>query len=104
MPPHFRINVQPRASNDIDEICSFIEQTSPQNAVLVARRIRDVVDSLQHLPHRCKVYRSSRNANLTVRATSAWPFIIYYRVSDSRRTVDVVAVIHGARIQPKRFT
>jgi plasmid stabilization system protein ParE len=104
MLPHYRINIQPRALNEINSICSYIERSSPQNAMVVARRIRDAIDSLDIFPHRYKVYRSHRDANARIRAMSVWPFIIYYRVSDSSALVEIIAVIHGARVQPKTFS
>src|SRR5947209_6398436 len=41
VPDHFRVILQPRASNDIIDACAYIERDSPQNAASVARELLD---------------------------------------------------------------
>ena len=38
-----------------------------------------------------------------VRRMPVPPFLVYYRVNDDTKTVDIVAVRHGARRQPRTF-
>lgn len=103
MPQQYRVIIQPRASRDLAAICAYIEQTSPKNAVAMAQRLLFAIESLQHLPHRCKVYRSHRDKALIIHSMSIRPFILYYRVSDPTQLVDVIAIVHGARQQPPRL-
>jgi len=103
MPPRYRILIQPRALNDLVAICAYIQKNSPQNAATIADELLDAIDSLDFLPRRCKIHRSHRNPKLIVRSMSIRPFIIYYRVSERQKSVDIIAVIHGARIQPREF-
>jgi toxin ParE1/3/4 len=103
MPKLYRVVIQPRASNDLIDICAYIEQDSPQNAAGVARKLFEAIDSLEFMPHRYKVHCSSRDPNRVVHAMSVPPFIVYYRVVERKEAVEVIAVWHGARRQPKRF-
>jgi toxin ParE1/3/4 len=103
MTDHFRISVTRRASRDLIGIHEYINQNSPQNAVSVLERLFADIDSLEYLPHRCKVHRDDRNANRVVRSMVAPPFIIYYRILENEQIVEVLAVLHGARRQPRSF-
>jgi plasmid stabilization system protein ParE len=103
MPKSYRVVIEPRASNDLMDICAYIEQDSPQNAVGVARRLFDEIDSLEFMPNRYKVHSSSRDPSRVVHAMSVPPFIVYHRVVERKDAVEVIAVLHGARRQPKRF-
>jgi addiction module RelE/StbE family toxin len=103
MPEHYRIIITPRASTDIRSIFAYIEQDSPQNAVAIAQALLDAVDSPGLLPHRYRVHEHRTDSAKTVHAMPVPPFIVYYRVQDGRRTVEVVAVRHGKQRQPRRF-
>jgi plasmid stabilization system protein ParE len=56
MPQHYDVKITPRASDDILNICTFIEQYSPQNAALVAQYLLDAIDSLEIFPFRYKIH------------------------------------------------
>jgi toxin ParE1/3/4 len=103
MPPAYRVIIQPRASADIVGIATYIEQASPQNASSITQKLLDAIDSLNRLPHRYKVYQSHRVPGFVVRSMPVWPFIVYYQIAESRQAVVVLAVIHGARRQPRSF-
>jgi plasmid stabilization system protein ParE len=101
--PKYRVIILPRAGADIVEICSYIEAQSAQRAVGVAEMIIKAIDSLDALPHRCRIHENRRDPALTVRAMSVQPFVVYYRVDDVRGAVRILTVRHGARRQPKRW-
>jgi toxin ParE1/3/4 len=98
------IRITPRAVDDLNSICTYIEKDSPQNAAVVARRLLDAIDSLERFPTRFKVYQNRQNPARAVHAMSVHPFIVYYRVSKSRDRVDVLTILHGRRRQPRRFS
>jgi plasmid stabilization system protein ParE len=85
------------------EIYEYISRQSPQNAADVLKRIFDTIDSLDELPHRYKVHRSNKNPERVIRSVVVWPYIVYCRIDDRRKLVEIQAVIHGARRQPRRF-
>ena len=99
----FRIRVMPEASDDVTNAFTYIEADSPQNAASVLQELFDAIDSLERLPHRYKVHRSNRNPTRVVRSMPVPPFVIYYRVLEAERIVEVLIVRHGARKQSRRF-
>jgi plasmid stabilization system protein ParE len=103
MPDRYRIRTMPRASNDIVAICSYIESVSPDNARRVAQRLINAIDSLEILPHRYKVHEHRKDPAKTVHSMPVPPFIVYYRVVDRLRAVEVLTILHGHQQQPKRF-
>ena len=103
MPDRYRVQTMPRASGDIVGICSYIEKDSPQNAASVAQMLVDAIDSLEILPHRYKVHERRKDPAKTVRSMPVPPFIVYYRVVDRLRAVEILTVRHGHQRQPRRF-
>jgi plasmid stabilization system protein ParE len=103
MPARYRVHVMPEASADLRRAFEYIEQDSPQNAASVLSELFAAIDSLELLPHRYKVHRTNRNADRVVRSMPVLPCIIYYRVLESERIIEVLTVRHGARRQPRRF-
>ena len=103
MGERYRVIISPRTLSDLEGIHGYVEQDSPQNASAVIRRRMAAVDSLEQLPHRNEVYRGRRQPSEAVRRMPVPPFLIYYRVDDSERVVDVITIRHGSRRQPRRF-
>src|SRR5437868_404079 len=97
MPQRYGVRVLPRASNDIVEICTYIEQDSPRNAALVAQDLLDAIDSLEVFPNRYKVHENRKDPAKTVHAMPVPPFIVYYRVVERNEAVEVLTVRHGSR-------
>ena len=103
MPEHYRVIIQPRASQDMIGICTYIERDSPQNAAGVARELIDAIDSLELLPHRYRVRIRRRKPAGAVRCMPVSSFMIYYQVVDAERVVMILTVRHGAQRQPRRL-
>ena len=103
MPDRYGIRITPRASRDLLEICTYIEKDSPRNASAVAQKLLHAIDSLDILPRRYKVHEHRKNPELTVHSMPVPPFIVYYRVVDRIRYVEVLTVLRGSRKQPRRF-
>jgi plasmid stabilization system protein ParE len=104
MPESYRIRITSRAFGDISEICSYIERDSPQNAGLVARQILDAIDSLGLLPYRYRIYQHKTNPAKSVHAMPLRPFMVYYRVLESVKLVEIITVRHGSRDEPGNLT
>lgn len=98
-----RINITDEASIDLRQIYDYIQENSPQNAAMVAERILHAIDQLYEMPSRFKVVGKSRRTGSSVHAVVVNPFIVYYRVEESRNTVFVLTIRHGARRRPRRF-
>jgi plasmid stabilization system protein ParE len=63
----------------------------------------DGIDSLEILPSRYRIHEHRKEQAKTVHAMPVPPFIVYYRVVEARHMVEVVAVLHGSRRQPRRI-
>lgn len=103
MPPDYRVILLMEAASDLDQIASYISQTSPQNAVTVCERIISAVNNLSLMPKRFRYVGRSRKRGSPVHSLVVRPYIIYYRIEEQSRTVAVLTVRHGARIQPRTF-
>jgi plasmid stabilization system protein ParE len=103
MPEHYRVRISPRASANLEEIHRHIEADSPQNAASVIEDLLDAMESLDQLPRRYPIYQGRRRPREMVRRMPVPPFLIYYRVNESALSVDVLAVRHGSRRQPRSF-
>ncbi|HWB54924.1 MAG TPA: type II toxin-antitoxin system RelE/ParE family toxin [Tepidisphaeraceae bacterium] len=103
MPRRYHIIITSTAANELTDICTFIQKDSPQNAAAVARKFIDAINSLELLPHRFKIHEHRTDPSKTVRSMQLRPFIVYYRTDDATQTVRILAIQHGARLQPPHF-
>ena len=103
MPDRYRIRLTKRALSGIEEIHHYIAANSPQNAALVVTELLEAIDRLELFPNRYPVYQGRRQPSQSVRRMPVPPFLVYYRVNDSIKAVDIISVRHGARRQPRRF-
>ena len=103
MSERYRINITPFAAANLEDIHKYIGKDSPQNAAGMATAIIDAIDRLESLPHRYPVDKGRRQPSETVRRMVVQPFLIYYRVNNKNRKVDVVTILHGKQKQPRHF-
>jgi len=86
------------AVHDLDAAYEYIAQSSPDAALNIVERIEAAVAALTHHPRIGRAGRVSGTRELVVTGT---PFIVAYRTAASG--IDVLAVMHGARMWPDRF-
>jgi plasmid stabilization system protein ParE len=98
----YKVIITERALRDLQEIASYIRESSPQNAELVADRVVAAIDSLKTMPQRFKCVVTSRKRKLPIHAVVVAPFIIYYSIGDA--VVHVLTVVRAAKRQPRHFT
>jgi plasmid stabilization system protein ParE len=104
MPPVYHVRFTNEASSNLDDIFTFIGSQSPQNAEQVFERLLDEIFSLKSFPHRYKVHRRGKKPNGdAVRSMPVPPYVVYYRIIESRRVVRILSVLHGHRRRPRRF-
>lgn len=95
----YRIVWRPMAEDDLDNIVDYIAQDNPTRAEEFGRELRAKVLSLQQHP---KLGRSGRPGlppflrELVVHRN----YIIFYRVLDDSRTVEILRVKHTAQQVP----
>ena len=103
MVPSYRVIVLPEPAGDIDRITDRIKQESTQNALEQFERLWKSSLSLAVLPHRYEIHRSNKDPNRIVRSMAVPPFIIYYRIRESDRIIEILTIRHGRQRQPRRF-
>jgi plasmid stabilization system protein ParE len=90
-----KIVIRDSALAELECICSWIEQDSPANASLIAKRIVDAIDNtIAWFPHMGRIGRINGTREWLVRNT---PYIIIYRVDERLEVVYVEGVFHGAQ-------
>ena len=99
----YNIRITNEALTDLRQIAHHVREGSPQNAPLVAAMILDAVHSLDRMPHRFRRAGQTRKRGSAVHAMVVAPFIVYYRIDEAQKAVRILAVVHGARRQPRRF-
>ena len=104
MPRVYHVRITKEASSHLDEIFTFIASQSPQNAEQVCERLLSEIFSLKMFPHRYKVHRRGKKQNgETVRSMPVPPYVVYYKIVESRRVVRIHSVLHGHRRRPRGF-
>jgi plasmid stabilization system protein ParE len=95
----FRVEISPRAFNDLDEIAEYIRQRSSFaqsekwfNGIIAALR------SLEHSPHRCQVTEESEELGQEVRVLLYGKrnrrYKVYYSVQETAPSTGTVRVFH----------
>jgi plasmid stabilization system protein ParE len=80
---------------DLERIFDWIAEDSPANAVSVADRILDAVDSLlSNAPYIGRVGKVPGTREWIVRGL---PYIIVYEVDADREAVSILSIVHGAQ-------
>jgi len=97
MPETYRVIYTSNAGADLEEIFRFISQSSPQNAVEMIDRLVKEIDGLDILPQRFAPTRSRRRFHRGIRTMPVRPFLVYYEINETTRTVAIVAVERGTR-------
>ncbi|HUB27219.1 MAG TPA: type II toxin-antitoxin system RelE/ParE family toxin [Tepidisphaeraceae bacterium] len=75
----------------------YIQRDSPGNASRMAERIVVAINSLEIFPHRYGIARVPIAMRVTIRSMSVWPYLVRYEIDESRQTVNIISIRHGAR-------
>ncbi len=97
MPNHYEVRISLRAAGELDEITAYLAQFSSEAGDRTARRLLDAIESLNLLPKRFRVVKSSTEVKGDVHSMPVRPYAIRYRVDDTAKTVDIISIRHGAR-------
>lgn len=88
----------PGAIDDLDAIAAYIAADSPAHAAAVVARMLVCAGELPRFP------RSHRRVPELdaddVRERSVYNYRLIFRIRETTRTIEVLAVIHGARVLP----
>jgi len=86
------------AVKDLQAARDYLEAEDPRAAWDAINRIMSAVERLEQFPQMGRPGRVDRSRELVVTGT---PFVVAYRLKGE--SIQVLAVLHGARKWPKRF-
>ena len=89
----------PRALRDVDGILFHISQSSPIGARNVSRAIDQAIELCGLFP---RTGGTTDVGNLYRRPLSSYPYTIFYRWAATDNIVEIVRVVHGARVKNLR--
>ena len=85
------------ARDDLRDIVDFIAQDNPQAAVIFRDRLIAEAETLIRFPYRGRLMRRRENVRKLVYRS----YLIVYRITEPRRTVEILRFWHGARRTPR---
>lgn len=85
-----------RAQRNLNELRQYIAIDSPQNSILIAKRIVEAVGLLATQPNMGRPGRLRETRELVISAT---PYIVAYRTDRSELTL--IAIFHTSQKWPK---
>lgn len=90
----------PRARQNLDKIFTYILDDNPSAAVRVIESIESRVAQLVRFPD---LGRPGSVANTRELVITTTPYVVAYRLRERPRQIEILAVVHGARLWPERF-
>jgi plasmid stabilization system protein ParE len=91
-----RIEWDPRAVRDLEEIRAFIAADKPVAAASVAEQVKTSIRRLSEFP---LMGRQTGEPNIRILPITGTPYVVYYYLLSD--VVEILAVFHGAR---RRFS
>jgi plasmid stabilization system protein ParE len=94
----YRLLYSQRSLTDLSEIFGYIAVDDPEAASQFGTSLLDHVDLLARFPRLGSLIQK----RYQVRKISHSPFLVYYRVHEEKRLIEILHVRHGARKQPTK--
>ena len=97
MPIDYKVEVQPLALRDMEEIVSYVagELKNPPAAQRLAEALVAGMESLAHLPSRCPTHVPMRPLRHEYRKLGVGNYLVFFRVSEKEEVVTVARVLYG---------
>ncbi len=89
----FKVILQPLALDDLEAIVWFVAEKDVQAANRLGMSLLDRAAALAQFPERGRNVRRRPGVKKLVRT----PYLIFYRIDNGRRCVDVLRFWHGAQ-------
>ena len=89
----FKVIYQPLALEDLEGIVRHVAEKDSQAANRLGMSLLDQAETLAHFPERGSNVRRRPGVKKLVRS----PYLIFYRLDEARRCVDVLRFWHGAQ-------
>jgi len=88
----------PSAIGDLEAIAAYIAADSPAHAAAVVARMLVCAAELPRFPRSCR--RVPELDDHGIRERHVYSYRLIFRVCEAAQTIEVLAVIHGARLLP----
>ncbi len=88
----------PGAIDDLEAIAAYIAADSPAHAAAVVARTLACAAELPLFPHSYR--RVPELEDDKVRERDVYSYRLIFRINEAARAIEVIAVIHGARLLP----
>lgn len=89
----YQVILSPLALEDLEEIVRYTAADDPAAAERLGTRLFDQAETLCRLPHR----GGSARRRQGVKKVLLRPYLIFYRVDDAARRVEILRFWHGAQ-------
>ena len=96
----YRLLYTQRALNDLAEIIGYIAKDDAEAASRFGTSLLDHVDLLTRFPRLGSVVRKRSR----VRKLLHSPMLVYYRVDQDKRLIEILHVRHGGRMPPRHLS
>lgn len=102
----YDIKVSTEAKRDIQNIIMYIEDIfkEPNIAVRYADKMKTKIKSLEYYPQRYAIIDSKRIKKFKIRKLVIKKYIVFYRVNENKKIVNVDRVLYGASDWLKTIT
>ena len=91
----YAVIILEEAHEDLKNIVGYIANENPSAAETLGGELLDAALSLESLPHRGSRVKRRRGLSKLVHGQ----YLIYYRVQEQKKLVEIVAFKHGAQIK-----
>ncbi len=101
----YKVKISPQAREHLNQIRDYIafELLLPSTAKKILELIHDKIGSLSTFPERNPLIREEPWGKKGIRKIIVKNFYVYYMISESEKTVKVIAIIYGKRDQDYRL-
>jgi toxin ParE1/3/4 len=94
-----RVRWSAESIDDLAALRAFIASESPASAIRIARRVREIVETL--LSANPEIGRQGRVPDTRELVIARTPFVVAYRLRNE--TIEILRVLHGAQRWPDRL-
>ena len=91
----YAVIILEEAYEDLRNIVAYISSENPRAAGTVGRELLDEAMSLESLPYRGSRVKKRRGLLKLILGQ----YLIYYRIQEQKKVVEIVAFKHGAQIK-----
>lgn len=97
MPITYRVEVQPLALHDMEEIVSYVagELKNPSAAQKITEDLVAGMESLSRLPFRCSAHVPIRPLKFEYRKLRVGNYLVFFRISEEEEIVTIARVLYG---------